>query len=1006
MAKKIVFFIIKLSIAGGLFALLFYPQLFGLPADKFQRVTPGDMLAEIKAAGAPSLAFWLIAAVLVRVTGMLCGVLRWRILLRGQGLHMPFWYMVGSWFIGRTFGIFLPGTIGLDGYRLYDSASYTGEVIKCTTVIAIEKLIGFIALTFLVFVTFPMGFKLLSFSLPMLAVTLVVLGGFVTVSFITLLNPRVIQIAVMALPTPNFIRAKVNKLGASVTAYSGKRSDLLLAVFFGFIVHAATALMYFCTMMAIRTEHTNIFDVLFASPLVIYATVLAPTVGGLGAREIVGVALLGGQAGAAAALTFFHLGWWVGDVTPYLIGLPILAFRSRPSAEQVKAKLAEMRAGIGAQDDLLHLSADEISGYRQKLGNYVVAGIASGLIGGALAGFVEAGWLISHAGHLKEGVAYWWGPLVYGLCFTGIGLAIAAGFAFISLVLDKFFKASTIFGLCLGGTLAAATLVVGGFRFFQDVNSEHMLTVSQLAGLFGAATILAIAACVAGFAIVTFAKTSQRTAIVGSVAVYLAVVIFGSIVSSIGTTDAKAIDFKPVAGASGPNIIFIAVDTLRADYLKAYEPTARTNTPAIDALRKDSVLFSNTFAQSSWTKASFATMFTGKYPENHGAYEKSAKLSDNLTTFPEVLNKHGYYTQGYCNNPNIADTYNYSQGFVEYEYLRPRYVLFANQSAEKMVLYKVVRQVWNKVIGKLTGGKINIKDFYQPAETVTQTAVSWLDSEHRPKDAPFFLFLHYMDPHDPYMDRTQPGVGYARVRLGTNMDPAEWKEKLQSAYIGGIEYCDEHIGKLIDEIKRLGLYDNSLIVFTSDHGEEFHEHGGWWHGLSLYDEQIAVPLMFKLPQNQQAGKESQFLARHVDLGPTLLQFANADPKEAFDAKMQGQPLFAKEDFGDIKDVSGGYVYSHLNFEGIELRAIRTPLYKLINSNENKRNYPPVELYDMVQDPTEQKNLAGASNPEEQRLSDTLQAMRKSAAEGAQQPEYNVDNAELQEQLRQTGYAGE
>src|SRR5689334_9753159 len=132
MAKKVILFLLKLGIAGGLFALVFYPQWFGLPADKFQRVSPGDMLEEIRQAGAPSLAFWLTAAVSIRIIGMLCGVLRWRILLRGQGLHIPFWYMVGSWFIGRTFGIFLPGTIGLDGYRLYDSALYTGEVIKCT----------------------------------------------------------------------------------------------------------------------------------------------------------------------------------------------------------------------------------------------------------------------------------------------------------------------------------------------------------------------------------------------------------------------------------------------------------------------------------------------------------------------------------------------------------------------------------------------------------------------------------------------------------------------------------------------------------------------------------------------------------------------------------------------------------------------------------------------------------------------------------------------------------
>ncbi|MBM3290578.1 MAG: sulfatase, partial [Candidatus Hydrogenedentes bacterium] len=422
------------------------------------------------------------------------------------------------------------------------------------------------------------------------------------------------------------------------------------------------------------------------------------------------------------------------------------------------------------------------------------------------------------------------------------------------------------------------------------------------------------------------------------------------------------------------------------------------------ALRADAVSFKHCFAQSSWTKASFATIFTGKYPETHGAYEKSAIVGGDNVTFPEVLEKHGYYTQGYCNNPNIADTYNYGQGFVQYNYLSPRYVFFANQSAEKMVLYKVVRQVWSKIAGKISRGKINVKDFYQPAEVVTQSAVEWLDGA-RPKDAPFFLFLHYMDPHDPYMDHTTNGVGYARVRLGTAMDPAEWKEKLQRAYIGEIEYLDRYIGTLIEGLKQRGLYDDSLIVFTSDHGEEFHEHGGWWHGLSLYDEQIGIPLMFKLPQNQQAGIECNYLARHVDLGPTVLQFAGADPQEAADAKMQGEPLFTKDLAAGPQDVSGGYIYSHLDFESIRLRAVRTPLFKMIQSNENKRKYAPVELYDLAADPGETKNLAGTGNSEEAVLGGMVESMRKYAADNAQKPEYAVD-AETKAKMDALGYGGQ
>jgi len=1004
MAKKIILFVVKIAIAGGLLALLFYPQLFGLPADKFQRVTPGHMLEEIRQAGASSLIFWLVAAVLVRITGMLCGVLRWRILLRGQGLSMPFWYMVGSWFIGRTFGIFLPGTLGLDGYRLYDSSMYTGEVIKCTTVIAIEKLIGFIALTFLVFVTFPFGFKLLSFSLPMLAVTLLVLGAFVTVSFITLLNPRVIQVLVMALPTPGFIRAKVNKLGASITAYSGKRSDLLLAVFYGFIVHAATALMYFCTMMAIRTENTNIFDVLFASPLVIYSTVLAPTIGGIGAREIVGVALLGGQSGAAAALTFFHLGWWVGDVTPYLIGLPILAFRSRPKAAEVQAKLAELRKGAGDEPDLMQLSHEEIADYRGKIASYGVAGVSAGLIAGALAGLTEAGWLVSQAGGLKEAVAFWWGPLVYGLCFVGVGLGIAGALVFLALLRDRFMSAKAVFGVSLGASLAAAVLIIGRFRYFQDVRGEQALSMAENLTVLATAGGLFVLATIIGWLALSIVKGSLKSGVIGGAFAYLALVAIGVFLSFIRVPDAKALDFAPATATNAPNIILIAVDTLRADYLKVYDPSAKAVTPAIDALRADSILYQDCIAQSSWTKASFATIFSGQYPETHTAMMKSSVLPEAVVTFPELLNESGYYTKGFCNNPNIAATYNYDQGFVDYEYLSPRYLFGAAQSAEKMALYKVLRQVYAKVMGRVMKNHINVQDFYQPANVVTQKGLDWLDAPDRPTNSPFFLFLHYMDPHDPYMDHENPGVGYARVRLGTKIDPVEWKEKLQNAYSGEIEYTDKYIGELLAGLKQRGLYEDTLIIFTSDHGEEFHEHGGWWHGLSLYDEQVAVPLMFKLPQAQLAGDTSQYLGRHVDIGPTVLQFAKVPADKVANAKMQGLPLFAEGNTSALQDAAGGFVYSHLNFEGYELRAVRTPEYKIIHSNENDR-FAPVELYNISADPMEQKNIAGSGDENELKLGEILDGMRKYTEENAQIPELKTDGGEEDEQLRALGYTG-
>ena len=167
---------------------------------------------------------------------------------------------------------------------------YTGETVKCATVIAVEKLIGFVALTFLLFLTFPLGFRLLNINLVIFSGIILALAGFVTVAFLLLLNPRVIQILVAVVPTPAKISNTLNKLGLAATAYSGNRMLLLRATFLGLVVHLGTCFMYFGTMMAIRAENTSLWDILFASPVMIYGTVLGPSIGA-GHPEIVFVSL-------------------------------------------------------------------------------------------------------------------------------------------------------------------------------------------------------------------------------------------------------------------------------------------------------------------------------------------------------------------------------------------------------------------------------------------------------------------------------------------------------------------------------------------------------------------------------------------------------------------------------------------------------------------------------------------------------------------------------------------
>lgn len=996
MQKRIISTAIKLFFTIGLFVLLFRPQTFGLAPDTFGGVTPVTLWNELRAANPSGVFLWLGIAVAIKLTGLLAGVVRWRLLLRGQGLTMPFWYMVQSWFVGRFFGIFMPGTIGLDGYRLFDSALYTRDVIKCATVVAVEKLIGLISLTFLVFVTFPLGFRLFHFNVVILSAILAVLGVFVLVSFLLLLNPRVIQILAAVIPTPGRVRKELDKLGAAITAYSGQRPLLLAAVACGIWVHLSTCIMFACTFMSLRAASTSILDILFASPIMIYGTVVGPSVGGEGIREIIFAMLLGPKTGVTTAVLIGHLGWWVGDVVPFLIGAPIFFLRSRPGKREMQDGLAAARQEIAAAQNIIRLQPDAIIQYRRHLLRYLFAGLSGGLIAGALIGLSEAAWLSASLSGLTELAAFWWGPLVYGILFSGVGLAIAGALAFFSLLLDRFLTGPITFALALAGAAASSGAIIL-FRFMRDVLHGHPLAITHLAGIAAIALGAALIAGVIGAIAANSLARKPLHAIAAVAAAYILLIAAGAGYAATRTPAPQGTAFNPAVKANGPNIILIAADALRADYLKTYNPSAVANTPNLDKFAKENTLFQNAFAQSSWTKPCFATIFAGSYPGCHTATTKTSMLPSGTVTFPQLLQSGGYYTKGFANNPNIAAAFQFNQGFHDYVDLKPRRYFGATYSASKLALYEVLRRGRHMVMSRISK-KMHIEDFYQPAQNVTAETLNWLDSPARPKDAPLFLFVHYMDPHDPFMDHTKPGVGYARVRM-ENPDPEKFLEPMRKAYISEIEYMDHHIGALFEGLRQRGLYDNSLILFTSDHGEEFYDHNGWWHGQTLFDELVRVPLMMKTPGAPRPQTAKNF-ARHIDIAPTLLQVAGVQP----DPKMQGAPLV--DNTGNLANTPIDSVYAESDFENNIIQAVRTNDLKVIRTNEdNSRKFPALQVFDMQKDTGEKNNIA--EDPRREPVQLTLDAMINMSINCAPAPTQKAAiSQELKDQLEGVGYLGD
>jgi uncharacterized protein (TIRG00374 family) len=327
--------ILRITVTIGLFAIMF---AFFVDFDQ--------LLVEIRQVAVG----WLLVATAVKGIGVLASILRWDQLLRGQGYRFPLGYLSGSFLVGRFIGVFLPSTVGLDGYRIYDTAHQTGDTVGSVAVIMVEKITGFFTLFLLVLVTLPAGLRFLPGQV--LAVAALIFCLPVVLSFFLLLRPALIERTMDKLLRAKFPgKAKIEGLArrsvAAVTVYQDHRQVLLRAVLLGFVVHGSTALMYYFCALAVGVD-ASLADMLFVGPWIILATVGLPTIGGEGAREFTALGLLQ-RIGVDpnAAWLVGHLGFWAAEFVPAVLGGIILALRParyRPAierAERVPAQTGE-----------------------------------------------------------------------------------------------------------------------------------------------------------------------------------------------------------------------------------------------------------------------------------------------------------------------------------------------------------------------------------------------------------------------------------------------------------------------------------------------------------------------------------------------------------------------------------------------------------------------------------------------------------------------------------------
>jgi len=456
-----------------------------------------------------------------------------------------------------------------------------------------------------------------------------------------------------------------------------------------------------------------------------------------------------------------------------------------------------------------------------------------------------------------------------------------------------------------------------------------------------------------------------------------------------------------------PNVILISMDTVRADHMGIYG-YARRNTPNLQELLKESSLYTNVVAASTLTLTSHASMFSGLYPQSHGAYKQfpdypmGRPLPRGIPTIASILGSAGYRSMALSANLwYLVPEWGLLQGF-DYSWTPvPMPLVEANHAyLLRSRLHQLLRDQ------PISG------DFYSSpavdAGTITRRVTTLLD-RFGGQQTPFFLFLNYMDAHWPYHSPAPFGTAYpgrddrfhgadeeaylrTRVDCGGEPVPSGYQAHAESQYDGAIAFIDLKIGELIQHLKQVGLFDRTMIVITSDHGEAFGDRGYLGHNVSVYQDQVHVPLIVKYPGSRGSSRVDH-LASHIDLLPTILEVAGLAPRP----DLPGVSLLRLDSKPDR------VIFSERHYGPCQVRSARSPgvqyalfqgASKMISSSLGVR-----ELYDLANDPDEKTDLYQTAPPLalESALRDWIRVTPRLSA--AQQPV----NLEQMKRLRSLGY---
>ncbi|HZP43754.1 MAG TPA: sulfatase [Candidatus Binatia bacterium] len=431
----------------------------------------------------------------------------------------------------------------------------------------------------------------------------------------------------------------------------------------------------------------------------------------------------------------------------------------------------------------------------------------------------------------------------------------------------------------------------------------------------------------------------------------------------------------PGEAVAATNLIVIVIDALRADHLSSYG-YARPTSPKLDAFAARAVRFTRAMAPSNRTCSSMPSIWTGLLPSRHGVLDRRDVLAERFATAAELLRARGYRTGAWCPNPSLDRAFGLAQGWDVYE-----------------------------TDFEAAAGGERTWQAHETASVINARALAFVDAT---RERPFLLWLHYRDVHGPYLPPPpydtvfhapaprplSPAEVRARPGYLTLPGDADDLEYYVARYDGGIRYTDERVAQLLAELGRRGVLERSVVVVTADHGEAFLEHRQWNHGVSLYEEEVHVPLIIARPGD--APRVVDHVVSTLDLFPTLLELAGATPPETDGESLV--PLLA----GQAAAYRRRRAAAEARVLGDEhrrlQRAIREHDWKLLDNGFT----PKPRLFDLASDPQERHDRSADEPERAAALAGEMRALAARAA-GAPPAEAKSLGGSLKRRLEALGY---